>query len=159
MFVRSIFTAVLYFVWMCGYAQSASTKKLLFEAITINDGLSQGMVTSIVQDHYGFLWFATKDGLNRYDGYHFLVYRHDPSNPNSIADNYTETIFEDSKGRLWVGTRSKGLELFDRDTEAFHHFKKKTSNRKILLTIFHYHSTYSTHILFTYHKSKNLLSF
>jgi len=89
---------------------------LLFETITINDGLSQGMVTWIMQDRYGFLWFATKGGLNRYDGYHFVVYRHDPSDPNSIADNYIETVFEDSKGRLWVGTTSQGLELFNRET-------------------------------------------
>jgi len=54
--------------------------------------------------------------LNRYDGYHFVVYRHDPSDPNSIADNYIETVFEDSKGRLWVGTTSQGLELFNRET-------------------------------------------
>src|SRR6476620_5729650 len=89
--------------------QTTPVKKLLFETITINDGLSQGMVNWIMQDHYGFLWFATKDGLNRYDGYRFVIYRHNPSDSSSIADNYIETIFEDSKGRLWVGTTSQGL--------------------------------------------------
>jgi len=127
---------VLFIVFCCvcihAYNQPAATKKLLFETITINDGLSQGMVTCIMQDHYGFLWFTTKDGLNRYDGYHFVVFRHDPSDPNSIADNYTETIFEDSKGRLWVGTRSKGLELFNRETETFQHFKKNSEDNSEL---------------------------
>jgi ligand-binding sensor domain-containing protein len=128
MYARSILVTALYFICMPAYTQKTTPKKLLFEAITINDGLSQGMVTWITQDHHGFLWFATKDGLNRYDGYHFTVYRHDPSNSNSIADNYTETIFEDSKGRLWIGTRSKGLELFNRETETFQHFKKGLEN-------------------------------
>jgi signal transduction histidine kinase/ligand-binding sensor domain-containing protein len=120
-----ILTASLLIIDFHAGAQTIPVKKLLFETITINDGLSQGMVNCIIQDHYGFMWFATKDGLNRYDGYHFVVYRHGPSNPNSIADNYVETIFEDSKGRLWVGTTSQGLELFERETETFRHFKKE----------------------------------
>ena len=126
--IAAIFIAVCAFIFGNVSARNIPVKKLLFETIGINDGLSQGMVTWIMQDHYGFLWFATKDGLNRYDGYHFVVYRHDPSDPYSIADNYTETIFEDSKGRLWVGTTSQGLELFDRETEKFQHFKDLPNN-------------------------------
>src|SRR5438477_10947747 len=107
--IKFIFVIVFYLACLHAFTQTADTKKLLFETIGIDDGLSQGMVNCIVQDHYGFIWFATKDGLDRYDGYHFVIYRHDPSDPNSIADNYVETVFEDSKGRLWVGTRSQGL--------------------------------------------------
>ena len=76
--------ALLFFTTVGATAQTIPVKKLLFETITINDGLSQGMVNCILQDRYGFMWFATKDGLNRYDGYHFIVYRHDPSNPASV---------------------------------------------------------------------------
>ncbi len=129
--IRAIFIACSFFVPVHSVAQTLPVKKLLFETITINDGLSQGMVNSILQDHYGFMWFATKDGLNRYDGYHFIVYRHDPSNSASIADNYVEGIFEDSKGRLWAGTTSQGLELFDRETETFRHFKKAGKDNTI----------------------------
>jgi len=98
-------------------------KKLSFEALTIDDGLSQGMINCITQDRFGFMWFATKDGLNRYDGYHFVVYRHDANDKNSLADNFTTCVFEDSKGRLWIGTASQGVDLFDRATETFTHFK------------------------------------
>lgn len=105
-------------------AQNPPSKKLLFETLTINDGLSQGMVNWIMQDRYGFMWFATKDGLNRYDGYQFTVYRHDPADTSSVADNYIESVFEDAKGRLWVGTASQGLDLFNRETETFRHFKR-----------------------------------
>jgi ligand-binding sensor domain-containing protein/two-component sensor histidine kinase len=97
-------------------------KRLKFESLTINDGLSQGMINCILQDRYGFMWFATKDGLNRYDGYQFVIYKHDPSDSTTIIDNFIQTIFEDSKGRLWIGTATKGLELFNRGRETFTHF-------------------------------------
>jgi ligand-binding sensor domain-containing protein/two-component sensor histidine kinase len=97
-------------------------KNLNFEAITINEGLSQGMINCILQDKYGFMWFATRDGLNRYDGHRFVVYQHNPSDSTSLIDNFVQTIFEDSKGRLWIGTGSKGLDLFDREKDNFIHF-------------------------------------
>jgi ligand-binding sensor domain-containing protein/two-component sensor histidine kinase len=105
-------------------------KNLNFGLLTINDGLSQGMVNCILQDKYGFMWFATRDGLNRYDGHRFVVYQHNPSDSTSLIDNFIQTIFEDSKGRLWIGTGSKGIELFDREKDNFIHFtdfKNKTS--------------------------------
>jgi signal transduction histidine kinase/CheY-like chemotaxis protein/ligand-binding sensor domain-containing protein len=106
---------------LCGSANAQwDTLALPFRAITIEDGLSQGMVNSAIQDKYGFMWFATKDGLNRYDGYNFTVFRHDPEVPASINDNYIHTLFEDREGRLWVGT-AHGLDLFDRGTETFVH--------------------------------------
>lgn len=92
------------------------------ETLTIDNGLSQNYVPAIIQDKEGYLWFATKDGLNKYDGYTFTVYRLDPDDPASLSDNSINCVFEDSKGRLWVGTVSKGLELFDREKETFIHF-------------------------------------
>jgi len=59
---------------------------LPFRSLTIEDGLSQGMVSSIIQDRAGFMWFATKDGLNRYDGYSFRVFRHDPADSTTVRD-------------------------------------------------------------------------
>lgn len=105
---------------------------LNFSFITIKDGLSQGMINYMLQDHFGFMWFATKDGLNRYDGYHFVVYRHDASDAASIIDNHVRVLFEDSKGRLWVGTENNGLDLFDRNTEKFIHFRHNDNNKNTI---------------------------
>lgn len=103
------------------------TLSLSFRHITIKDGLSQGMVDHILQDRYGFMWFCTKDGLNRYDGYHFEVYRHDLSDPTTISDSYVSFLFEDSRGNLWVGTQS-GLDRFDRMNGRFIHFPNDGSS-------------------------------
>ena len=96
------------------------TLYLPFRALTIEDGLSQGMVSSIIQDRAGFMWFATKDGLNRYDGHSFRVFRHDPADSTTVRDNFIQVIHEDREGLLWVGTNS-GLDVFDPETEVFHH--------------------------------------
>ncbi|HRH69865.1 MAG TPA: ATP-binding protein [Flavobacteriales bacterium] len=95
---------------------------LPFRALTIEDGLSQGMVNAIIQDRYGFMWLATKDGLNRYDGYSFTVFRHDPEDSTTVRNNYIYALLEDKDGRLWVGT-AEGLDLFDRATETFGHVR------------------------------------
>ena len=108
------------------------SKPLAFNALTINDGLSQGMVVRMFQDRYGFMWFATLDGLNRYDGYKFTVFRHDPQNKTSVTKSFVQSFFEDSQGRLWIGTISGGLDLFDRETETFIHVNQQVGNTNSL---------------------------
>ena len=69
-----------------------------FEHISIEQGLSQVSVNCILKDSQGFMWFGTLDGLNRYDGYEFKIYKHDSTDPTSISDNYILCILEDSTG-------------------------------------------------------------
>ncbi|MDJ0839669.1 MAG: ATP-binding protein [Acidobacteriota bacterium] len=80
--------------------------------ITTGDGLSSDIVSGILQDHVGFMWFGTKDGLNRYDGHNMKVFRHDAENPNSLCHDYIFTLMEDGRGMLWVGTRD-GLSRYN----------------------------------------------
>ena len=114
-------TILLVVLAACAQARGqVDTVTLAFRQLGIHNGLSQGMVNAIVQDRYGFMWFATKDGLDRYDGYTFKSYRHDPLDSNSLRDSHVLALLEDRKGRLWVGT-NKGLDHFDPATEVFHH--------------------------------------
>ncbi|WP_420149514.1 hybrid sensor histidine kinase/response regulator transcription factor [Spirosoma sp.] len=92
-----------------------------WQELTISDGLSQGMVFDLKQDRRGFLWIATKDGLNRYDGYNFKVFTHDPYNEYSLSESACSALLIDRKGRLWIGTLTNGLNLYDDQTQRFYH--------------------------------------
>jgi ligand-binding sensor domain-containing protein len=89
-----------------------------FENLGITDGLSQSTVFSITQDHLGFMWFCTEDGVNRYDGYHFKVFRNEPDNPKSIANSQVFAIHEDSHRNLWF-ISTHGISRFNRDMDNF----------------------------------------
>ncbi|MFC2146830.1 two-component regulator propeller domain-containing protein, partial [Acidobacteriota bacterium] len=85
-----------------------------FERISQEDGLSQLSVNYIIRDIKGFMWFATQDGLNRYDGYGFTVYNHDRDVPTSISTNHIRVILEDpEEDVIWIATSGGGLNKFD----------------------------------------------
>jgi len=105
----------------------AQPHALEFERISLEQGLSQSVVTCILQDRKGFMWFGTMDGLNKYDGYGFTVYKHDAQDDNSLSDNSITALYEDRFGTLWIGTRD-GLNRFDRMTECFTHYKHDAAN-------------------------------
>ncbi len=94
-----------------------------FDLISVNQGLSCSSVFSIVQDSTGFMWFATEDGLNRFDGYECKVFRHDPTDTTTISENSVKKLFVDDKGRLWVISRSGRLDCFLPGSESFHHMR------------------------------------
>jgi ligand-binding sensor domain-containing protein/signal transduction histidine kinase len=94
-----------------------------FQQLGFEDGLSQSVVNVILQDRRGFLWFGTQDGLNRYDGYNFKVYKSNPEDPNSLSDGWIESLFEDRDGYIWVGTYQGGLNRYDPNTDTFTQFR------------------------------------
>lgn len=96
--------------------------QMRFVHISTADGLSHGMVLRIVQDDLGFMWFGTADGLNRYDGHTFKVYKNDPDDPGSIQSDSIWALYVDRSGTLWVGTEGGGLNRFDRDADRFIHY-------------------------------------
>jgi serine phosphatase RsbU (regulator of sigma subunit)/ligand-binding sensor domain-containing protein len=94
---------------------------VLFDHVTVRQGLSQGTVNCILQDAQGFMWLGTQDGLNRFDGYDMKVFKHDPADPKTLNDNFIVFLGEDSSRTLWIGTlkNPKTLNRYDRRTESF----------------------------------------
>jgi len=97
-------------------AGHAGVRDVRFAHLTTNDGLSQGYVTAILQDRRGFMWFATRDGLSRYDGNAFVVYKNNPSDPGSLSSNFLQDLLQDEDGYLWIATDT-GVDKFDPTTE------------------------------------------
>ncbi len=124
----------LCFVLLSAEPKGRLPERLLFEQLNVEQGLSQSTVQSMIQDQAGYLWFGTFIGLNRYDGYRFETYRHDPNDPQSLPGNIINALMEDDRGRLWIGTGS-GLCRYDgRDTDRprFVHFPVNTANNHAL---------------------------
>jgi len=101
-----------------------------FNSLSVKDGLSNNKVISILQDKTGFLWFGTEDGLNRFDGYEFIVFRNNPADSNSISSNNIWSLFEDDEGNIWIGTKSGELNRYDAKKEVFEHWKIESKNYK-----------------------------
>src|SRR5574338_1032532 len=93
----------------------------VMKQLRIEDGLSQSTIFSSLQDREGYMWFATRSGLNRYDGYNFKVFFNDPKDSTSLSDDGTNSLFEDSDGNLWIGTIYGFINKFDRTNEVFNY--------------------------------------
>lgn len=100
-------------VSLCTAQELVRDVRMHVTALTVEDGLPQGQVTAILEDRTGFLWFGTKDGLARYDGYTFRVFRHDAADSTSIAGNHITSLLEDRDGRIWMGTQSSRTSVLD----------------------------------------------
>lgn len=98
------------------------------EAISTAQGLSQGLINDMIQDKEGFIWIATKGGLNRYDGYTFKIFTNDPEDTSSISSNAVSNLLEDSKGRIWVGTYDGGVNVYYKKTGRFLRIAKKSGD-------------------------------
>ncbi|MCR8558604.1 response regulator [Mucilaginibacter sp. BJC16-A38] len=109
----------------------AQNKIVKFSTLSLEQGLSQSDVKCIIKDHTGYMWFATDDGLNRYDGYHFAVYRHNAKDKHSLPSNNVTTIFEDKAGNIWIGSGG-GLSLYDQNTDSFTTFVSNKNDERTL---------------------------
>ena len=117
---------VIFFLFhLCGHVYLLSQNpRLFFHQLTIKEGLSENSVRHIIEDPRGFMWFGTSDGVNRYDGYNFRVYKKNNNEPYSISYGDIKDFFIDSKGNLWVGTRN-GINLYDHLHDRFYNFHSK----------------------------------
>ena len=103
-------------------------KEIHFDHLSDQEGLSSNTVFSILQDSRGFLWVGTYNGLNRYDGYEFTVFKNSSDDSTSISDNKIRALCEDKNGNIWVGTWGGGLNKFNRDTQKFKHYHHNPDN-------------------------------
>ena len=96
-----------------------------FRNMAVEDGLSQNMVYSIIQDNSGFIWLGTIDGLNRFDGINFKIYKRDDSVDGSIGSNKILSLLQVDNDHIWVGT-ANGIYIHDLNLEKFTRFEEKT---------------------------------
>ena len=104
----------------------AFSQNIPFKHFIMEDGLSNNQTFDIIQDKTGFVWLATDDGLNRFDGYNFKIYRKIPNDPTSLSDNSIWTLYEDKTGFIWIGTKSGELNRYDPKTNKFIHWEIKS---------------------------------
>ncbi|MGB3606719.1 MAG: two-component regulator propeller domain-containing protein [Psychroserpens sp.] len=113
---KNLLTLVLLvcFDTFCGFAQEHT-----FYHYGLEDGLSQITVRSLLKDSNGFLWLGTQDGLNRFDGTSFKVYKNRKNDSLSISGNFINALVEDNKGNIWIGTNDNGISIYDSGTNTF----------------------------------------
>lgn len=118
-------------LWIFTYQLHAQgTETISFVHIGLDDGLSQSTVFDIAQDKYNNMWFATYNGLNKYDGYTFTVYQHNEKKASSLGCDIVRSLKTDDQGRIWVGTY-EGLSLYDYDKERFLNFQYKKGRKNM----------------------------
>ncbi|MFO7659028.1 MAG: two-component regulator propeller domain-containing protein [Bacteroidales bacterium] len=112
---------LLFFTFLNATPQKINQIK--FENISTRQGLSQSSPNCILQDSRGILWIGTEDGLNKYDGYNFIIHRPGINTLGAISNNRIKCMVEDKEGNLWVGTNGGGLNVYDRKMDSFSQFK------------------------------------
>lgn len=116
------------FIFLCISTQLCLSQNLKFKHIGIDAGLSNSTIECIFQDHRGFIWFGTRDGLNKYDGEQMTVYRNN-KDTHSLSDNFIRQLYEDKHQQLWIAT-SNGLNRFDPESNSFKRYPPAGSPKK-----------------------------
>lgn len=102
--------------------QCLSQANINFTSLNANDGLSSNTINDIIKDNHGLMWFATDDGLNKFDGTKFTVYRNEPDDSLSLQSNEILALHEDKAGNLWIGTSGGSLSMYNRNQDNFIHY-------------------------------------
>ncbi len=118
-FFPGVLIALIIFVISSFVYAKEEGNRIRFKHLSIEDGLSEVAVWCITQDSRGFMWFGTQDGLNRYDGYQFKIYKNIQGDKKSLSDNFILCLHKDQDGFLWIGTKAGGVNKFDPNTEEF----------------------------------------
>ena len=128
LFFLTFFLASYFFV-----AQdfSDNNRLLKFKEYSLTEGLSQSSVLCILQDSNGYMWFGTRDGLNKYNGHTFKTYRYNLKDKNSISSSYIKFLFEDKKGNIWIGTNN-GLNKYIPHEDNFKRFKHSKDTKSLI---------------------------
>lgn len=117
----------IFFILFFAASLHAKTLEYVFQRLSIEDGLSQSTILSIIQDKEGFIWLGTGNGLNKYDGYKFSIYTNNPYDSTSISDNAITSILEDKNGKIWIGTQTGILNKYNKLTDSFERFTIKNT--------------------------------
>ncbi|TXD53530.1 two-component regulator propeller domain-containing protein [Polaribacter sp. IC063] len=110
---------------------SSKNQLLKFKQFSLTEGLSQSSVLCILQDSKGFMWFGTRDGLNKYDGHTFKTYRYNYKDKNSISNSFKRSLVEDKNGEIWIGTNN-GLNKYVTHEDNFERFKHNKSDDSLI---------------------------
>lgn len=122
-----LMTKLLLLIFLLYTSTTLASKQFSFVKYQVENGLSHNTVWCIMQDSYNFMWFGTSDGLNRFDGKNFRIFRNDPQDSCTLGNNSVRSLYEDKKGNIWVGT-NKGIYLFDTDKDEFHPLQATTED-------------------------------
>lgn len=119
--------SVYYLILTClFFSAGLFAQNISFKHHTKENGLSNNRVYDVIQDKNGFIWIATDDGLNRFDGYNFRVYQHKKNDKSSLSNNSVWVLFEDENGFIWIGTKNGELNRYDPKTDKFTHWEIKS---------------------------------
>src|SRR5215471_16473027 len=122
----------IFILTMAHLAASSQVSTYNFRSLTTNDGLSDGVIRSICQDKYGFIWIGTSYGLNRFDGVSIKTFFNKSGDSTSLRDNYVQSLFHDLNGNLWIGTRT-GLSRYDYNHNCFINYH--STNNLVIFSI------------------------